>query len=76
MILEVITAIAQLEAGMIAVAGLIAQILDDGINRCLLNDTGRVASIAAELCLTAGACHDQGGQQGSQTQSQQHYRWI
>lgn len=53
MILEVIAAIAQLEAGMIAVAGLIAQILDDGINRCLLNDTGRVASIAAELCLTA-----------------------
>lgn len=55
MILEVIAAIAELEAGMIAVTGLIAQILDDGINGCLLHHTGRVASIAAELRLPTRA---------------------
>lgn len=60
MILEVVTAVAELQAGMVAVAGLVAEVLDDGIDGRLLDDAGRVASGAAELRLPTGAARDAG----------------
>lgn len=63
MVLEVVTAIAQLETGVIAIARLIAQILDNRIHRRLLNHARRVASVATELSLTARAASRQRQQQ-------------
>lgn len=54
-LLEIVTAVAQLEAGVIAVARLVVQILDDRVERRLLHDARRVASVAAQRCLATRA---------------------
>lgn len=50
---EVGAAVSELQASVIAVAGLVAQILDDGVDGRLLDDTRRVPARAAELRLLA-----------------------
>jgi hypothetical protein len=57
-LLEVLTAVAQLEACMVAVARLVAQVLDDGVEGRLLHDTRRIPSRTAQLRLAATACGD------------------
>jgi len=59
-VLEVVATIAELQAGMVAVAGLVAEVLDDGVDRGLLNHAGRVPAGAAELGLPTGASGDEG----------------
>jgi len=59
-VLEVVATIAELEAGMVAVAGLVAEVLDDGVDGGLLNHAGRVAASAAELGLPTGPAGDEG----------------
>lgn len=71
MILEVVTAVAELQAGMVAVAGLVAEVLDDGVDGRLLDDAGGVASGAAELRLPTGAARD-AGQWHAAGQEEQH----
>lgn len=79
MILEVVAAIAELEAGVVTVAGLVAEILDDGIDGSLLDDAGRVAAVAAELRLPAGPSGYEGQklplrQDDGQKEQQQRHR--
>lgn len=53
MLLKIRATIAQLQAGMITVARLIAQILNDRIDRCLLHNARRITSVAAKRRFTA-----------------------
>lgn len=41
------TAVIELKTGVIAVAGLIVEVFDDGVDRSLLDDTRRIATGAA-----------------------------
>lgn len=52
-LLEIGTAISQFQAGVIAVAGLVAEVLDDGVDGRLLHHTRRISAGAAQLRLPA-----------------------
>lgn len=68
---EIRTAIPQLQAGMIAIARLIAQILDDRVYRRLLYDTGRVPARTTEFRLPTTAPQHVALQESPQNVQQQ-----
>lgn len=71
-LLEVVAAIGELEARVIAVARLVARALDNRVRRLLLNDAARVPALAAELRGAAasggGPVNGQGYQRGDDDQ--------
>lgn len=54
--LEVGTAVSDLEASGVAVAGLVVQILDDRVQRCALHDASAVPALTAHPGLLTAAC--------------------
>lgn len=70
-LLEVSTAVPQLQTGMVAVARFIVEILDDGIDGGLLHDAGGIPAGTAELRLPAAAALHAGPEEGDHPDQQQ-----